>query len=98
MRMLFIEFNIDSTIGINQGLITLSSVLKANDVDVDLLLISDSVDTPFNLDHIKEYILKTKPDIIGLSLIETQLQFVKLFCEDAKNYFNGKIICGGPCA
>lgn len=96
--MLFIEFNIDSTIGINQGLISLSSVLKANDVDVDLLLISDFVDTPFNLDHIKEHILKTKPDIIGISLIETQLKFVKLFCEDAKNYFNGKIICGGPYA
>ena len=98
MKILFLNFNLGATVGIHQGLISLSSMLKRNGHQVNQLLLNEEIGMDFHLGKIKQYILKNNPDIIGISIIELQLKYIKTFCSHAKTYFNGKIICGGSYA
>ena len=51
MKVLFICFNIGSTVGINNGLAILSSVLKAKKHQVELLFLSEQLGYDFNLER-----------------------------------------------
>jgi anaerobic magnesium-protoporphyrin IX monomethyl ester cyclase len=96
MKILFINFNIGSTVGINNGLAILSAVLKNKNHKVDLLFLSEELGYDFNLDRMKQDIMERNPDIIGISLMEPQFKYMREFCSSAKEYFKGFIVCGGP--
>ena len=96
MKVLFICFNIGSTVGINNGLAILSSVLKAKKHQVELLFLSEQLGYDFNLERMKQDIMKIKPDVIGISLMEPQFKYAEEFCNDLGNYYKGFVICGGP--
>ncbi len=96
MKILFVNFNIGSTPGINNGLAILSSVLKQGGHEVELIFLCERIGYDFDLSHLRKDILVAQPDIIGLSLMETQLKYAKAFCQDLKSYYKGFVICGGP--
>lgn len=96
MRILFINFNIGATPGINNGLAVLSAVLKQKNHQVDLLFLCEGLGYDFDLERIKGDILKIDPSIIGISLMEPQAKYAKAFCKDLRNYYKGFLICGGP--
>ena len=96
LRILFINFNIGSTVGINNGLAILSAVLKSKNHKVDLLFLSEELGYDFNLDRMKQDIMGINPDIIGISLMEPQFKYMREFCSNTKEYFKGFIVCGGP--
>lgn len=96
MKILFINFNIGSTVGINNGLAILSAVLKSKNYRVDLLFLSEELGYDFNLDRMKKDIVEINPDIIGISLMEPQFKYMREFCSNAREYFKGFIVCGGP--
>lgn len=96
MRILFVNFNLNSTPGINNGLAILSSVLKEKHHEPKLLFLCDELGYGLDLVRIKKDILDFKPDVIGISLIETQVKYMVEFCKDLRNYYEGLVICGGP--
>ena len=96
MRILFINFNIGSTPGINNGLAILSAVLKERKHEVKLLFISDELDYGFDLKRIKQDILEFEPKLIGVSLMEPQFKYMLKFCGKIREYYKEFIICGGP--
>lgn len=96
MRVLFVNFNIGSTPGINNGLAILSAVLKRRGDEVGLIFLCDELGYGLDLDRIKRDIVSFSPDIIGLSLMETQLKYAVKFCDDLRNYYRGFVVCGGP--
>jgi len=96
MRILFINFNLNATPGINNGLAILSAVLKKNNHQVGLIFLCEELGYGFDLSRIRHDIVKAKPDIIGISLMETQLQYLVDFCNDLRTYYKGLVICGGP--
>lgn len=96
MRVLFINFNLGSTAGINNGIAILSAVLKERHHEVGLLFLCEELGYPFDLRRMRDDILEFKPDLIGISLMETQSKYVPEFCTDARTYYKGFIICGGP--
>lgn len=96
MKILFINFNIGSTPGINNGLAILSSVLKERGHQVELIFLCERTGYGFDLGRLRGDISAARPDIVGLSLMETQLKYARAFCLDMKSYYNGFVICGGP--
>ena len=96
MKILFVNFNIGSTVGINNGLAILSAVLKQERHKVDLINLSEDLDYPFDLGRMRNDITAFKPDVIGISLMEPQFKYVKTFCKDIRSYYSGILICGGP--
>ena len=96
MKILFVNFNIGSTVGVNNGLAILSAVLKSRNHQVDLLFLSEELGYPFDLERMKQDITRLKPEIVGISLMEPQFKYMKAFCEDLKTYYDGFVICGGP--
>jgi radical SAM superfamily enzyme YgiQ (UPF0313 family) len=96
MKVLFINFNIDSTVGINNGIAILSAVLKRENHQVSLLFITKELGYEFDLKRIRSDVVKINPDIIGISLMEPQFKFAVALCEELKHFYKGKIICGGP--
>ena len=96
MKILFINFNIGSTVGINNGLAILSSVLKMKRHQVELLFLSEQLGYDFNLERMKQDIMKIKPDVVGISLMEPQFKYAEEFCNDLGDYYKGFVICGGP--
>ena len=96
MKVLFICFNIGSTVGINNGLAILSSVLKMKRHQVELLFLSEQLGYDFNLERMKQDIMKIKPDVVGISLMEPQFKYAEEFCNDLGDYYKGFVICGGP--
>jgi len=96
MKILFINFNLSSTPGINNGLAVLSSVLKKKKHAVSMLFLCEGLGYGFDLERMKRDIQDFKPDIIGLSLIETQLKYASEFLRGLKAYYKGMVICGGP--
>src|SRR3989339_696409 len=96
MKVLFICFNIGSTVGINNGVAILSAVLKARKHQVELLFLSEDLGYDFNLDRIKQDIVKINPDVIGISLMEPQFKYAEEFCDSLRSYYKGFVICGGP--
>jgi len=96
MKVLFICFNIGSTVGINNGLAILSAVLKARNHQVDLLFLSEDIGYGFDLERMRRDITRIKPDVIGISLMEPQFKYAEEFCNDLKNYYKGFVVCGGP--
>jgi len=93
MKVLLLDFNIDATVGLHQGLMSLSASLKKNHHEVRLLLLNDKIGTCFNLEKIEHIVTEYGPDIIGISIVETQLNYIKKFCNYFSHYY---IICGGP--
>ncbi len=98
MRILFVNFNLNATAGINNGIAVLSSLLKRRGFQVELLFLCEQMGYPFDLARIKKDILRLKPQIIGLSLIETQLKYADAFCRDLRSYYRGFVVCGGSLA
>lgn len=96
MRILFINFNLGSTAGINNGLAAISSVLKEKGHNTGLIFLSEDLGYGFDLSRIEGDITKFAPDIIGLSVMEPQAKYMEKFCRDARRYYEGFIICGGP--
>ena len=96
MKVLFINFNLGSTPGINNGLAVLSSVLKEKGHQVRLLFLCEALGYGMDLDRMKSDITAYRPDIIGISLMETQLKYMMAFAEGLRDYYKGFVICGGP--
>ena len=96
MKVLFINFNIGCTVGINNGIAVLSAVLKRKNHQVDLLFLSKELGYDFDLERMKQDIIKIEPDIIGISIMEPQFKYMAKFCEDLKSYYRGFLVCGGP--
>lgn len=96
MKILFINFNIGATAGINNGLAILSAVLKKKNNSVGLLFICEELDYGFDLSRIRKDIINFGPDIIGISLMEPQFKYMEELCEDLQSYYKGFVICGGP--
>lgn len=96
MRILFINFNIGSTPGINNGLAVLSAVLKDKGHKVGLIFLCEELGYSFDLSRMKNEIINFKPEIIGISLMEPQFKYMIDFCNDLRNYYEGFVICGGP--
>lgn len=96
MKILFINFNIGSTPGINNGLAILSAVLKKNGHYVKSIFLCEELGYNLDLKRIKQDIVDIGPHIIGISLVETQLKYAVTFCGDLRNYYKGFVICGGP--
>ncbi len=96
MRVLFINFNLGSTAGINNGIAILSAVLKAKGHRVGLLFLCEELGYNFDLSRMQGDVEDFKPDIIGISLMEPQSKYMEEFCKDARRYYKGFIVCGGP--
>lgn len=96
MRILFINFNIGSTAGINNGLAVLSAVLKEKDHKVGLIFLCEELGYGLDLPRIKSDVLSFNPDIVGISLMEPQFKYMIDLCKDMENYYGGFVICGGP--
>lgn len=96
MKVLFINLNIGSTAGINNGLAILSAVLKDKGHKVGLIFLCEELGYNFDLKRMKQDILKYGADVIGISLMEPQFKYMESFCEDLSNYYKGFVVCGGP--
>lgn len=96
MKILFVNFNLRATCGINHGLAVLSAVLKRNNHKVELIFLSEELGYGFDLQRIRRDILQVDPDVIGISLVETQRKYAIDFCKDLCSYCRGFVICGGP--
>ncbi|MDR4508742.1 MAG: B12-binding domain-containing radical SAM protein [Candidatus Brocadiaceae bacterium] len=96
MHILFINFNIGSTVGINNGLAILSAVLKKRGHKVDLLFLSEELGYDFDLERIRQDIIRLNPDMIGISLMEPQFKYMEALCADLRSYCKGFVVCGGP--
>ncbi|MDD5269578.1 MAG: radical SAM protein [Candidatus Omnitrophica bacterium] len=96
MKVLFINFNIGSTPGINNGIACLSAVLKERNHRTALIFLCEQLGYGFDPDRIRKDILSEAPDIIGLSLIETQLKYAKALMKGLREYYKGLVVCGGP--
>ena len=96
MRILFINFNLGSTPGINNGLAVLSSLLKEKGHDVRAIFLCEDMGYGFDLKRIEKDVMSFKPDIIGLSIMEPQFKYAAAFAKDARRYFKGFLLCGGP--
>lgn len=96
MRILFINFNIGSTPGINNGLACLSAVLKEKKHEVGLIFLCEQLGYNLDLARIKDDINAAQPDIIGISLMETQLKYANELLKAIRGYYKGFVICGGP--
>ncbi|MFH0771922.1 MAG: radical SAM protein [Candidatus Omnitrophota bacterium] len=96
MKVLLVNFNIGSTPGINNGLAILSAVLKRKGCEVSLIFLCDELGYGLDLERIRRDVISFSPNIIGLSLMETQLKYAVKFCDDLKNYYGGFVVCGGP--
>ena len=96
MKILFVNFNVGSTPGINNGIAILSAVLKNKGHHVELMFLSEEMGYSFDIKRIGKDIIRFNPDIIGISLMEPQFKYMKKFCHDLKNCFSGFVICGGP--
>jgi len=96
MRIDFLNFNLGSTVGINNGLAILSAVLKQAGHQVGLIHLSEDLGYGFDLERLRQDILHRQPDIIGISLMEPQFKYVKVLCEKLRSYYRGVVVCGGP--
>jgi anaerobic magnesium-protoporphyrin IX monomethyl ester cyclase len=96
VNILFINFNIGATVGINNGIAAMSACLKRDGHAVLLLHICDALDYPFDLARMKQDIQAFSPDVVGLSLMEPQFKYAVRFCEDLRRYYDGFVFCGGP--
>ena len=95
MNIMFINFNIGSTPGINNGIAILSAVLKKEGHRVGLIFLNEELGYGFNLDEMRKEIMGFNPGILGISLIETQLKYAAKFCKGLRDYYKGFVICGG---
>lgn len=95
MKILFINFNIGATPGINNGLAILSGVLKEKKHNVKLVFVCEELNYGFDLLRMKNDVIDFDPDIIGISLMETQFKYFADFCNDLRDYYKGFVICGG---
>lgn len=98
MKILFINFSLNSTPGINHGIATLSAVLKQNGHNTKLLFINKELGYPFDLDRMEKDIRLYNPDMIAISLVETQYRYMVEFLPSLRKYFHGFVVCGGPAA
>lgn len=96
MKVLFINFNLGSTPGINNGLAVLSAMLKKEGHKVGLIFLCEELGYDFNRERIRRDIAGFGPDILGLSLMETQLKYAAELLKGIRQYYKGFIICGGP--
>jgi anaerobic magnesium-protoporphyrin IX monomethyl ester cyclase len=96
MRILFVNFNLGSTPGINNGIAILSAVLKEKGHEAGLIFLCEELGYGFDLGRVKKDILKFNPDIIGISLVETQFKYMAEFCMGLRKYYKGFLVCGGP--
>lgn len=95
MRVLFIYPNINAQIGFNYGIAYISGALKARGVETDLLNVNEKLGYPLDLKRIKGDILRTKPDIIGFSVLTNQYKYAVEISRSVKTYLDVPIIFGG---
>lgn len=96
MKILFINFNLGSTAGINNGLAVLSAVLKEKGHQVKLIFLCEELAYSFDIRRIRQDIMSFNPDVIGMSLIEPQFKYMVNVCHSLQDYYKGYVICGGP--
>jgi anaerobic magnesium-protoporphyrin IX monomethyl ester cyclase len=96
MKVLFINFNLGSTPGLNNGIAILSAVLKRHTHQTRLLFLNEQMEYPFDLARIERDICSYRPDLIAISLMEPQRKYMTRFARDLRRYFAGFVICGGP--
>lgn len=96
MKILFMNFNLGSTPGINNGLAILSAMLKRKGHKVDLIFLCEALGYGFDPGRIEKDIKDLEPDIIGMSLMETQLKYANAFLKSLRSYYRGFVVCGGP--
>ena len=94
-NILIVNFCIGATTDVNHGVAVISAIIKRKGVHVDMLFLCEELDYPFNLDAMREDILRLNPDVIALSFLEPQIKYVEVFCRDLKDYFSGLVVCGG---
>lgn len=96
MKVLFVNFNIGSTPGINNGIACLSAVLKEKGHETGLIFLCEQLGYGLDLKRIEKDVTLFNPDIIGMSLIETQLKYASALLSDLRRYYRGFVLCGGP--
>lgn len=96
MRILFVNFNLGATAGINNGIAILSALLKQRGHEVQLISLCEQLGYPFDLARIKADVLGFAPGMIGLSLMEPQFKYAARLAADLQEYSQAFLICGGP--
>lgn len=96
MKVLFINFNIGSTPGINNGIACLSAALKEKGYETGLIFLCEQLGYNLDFKRIEKDVISFKPDVIGMSLIETQLKYASALLSDLRRYYKGFVLCGGP--
>ena len=96
MRIMFINFNLGSTPGINNGLAILSSILKNGGHETGAIFLSEEMGYDFDLRRIEKDITVFRPDVIGFSFMEPQFKYAQALARDVRRYYDGMLICGGP--
>lgn len=89
------------------GLVSLASMLKKHQVGVVHKCIGEFTELSFTPEKIKnnpdikelfKSVKKFNPDILGISVYDMQLPFIKELIKQIKPFFKGLIIVGGPSA
>lgn len=95
MRILFLYFNLNVTIGIPNGVSQLSAILKQVGHKVQLITLCEELGYPLDLWRLKSDILGYRPDVVAISALDMQMKYVKTVCDSMTTYYNGWVICGG---
>jgi len=92
---MLVNFNLNATPGINNGLAMLSAVLKKRGHSIELLFLNEAMGYTLDKERIIEDVRCFNPDIIGISLIEPQFKYMVKFLQFARSYWSGFVVCGG---
>ncbi|MCX5815855.1 MAG: cobalamin-dependent protein [Proteobacteria bacterium] len=96
MKILFVNFNLGATAGINNGIAAMSAVLKERGHQVELIFLAESLGYDFDLQRLKKDIVRINPDVLGLSVMEPQFKYAVEFCRYLTTYYSGVVVVGGP--
>jgi len=95
MNVLFIYPNFNSPYGINYGLASISSVLKANGHNCKLMHLVHNIDNDLILHNIYKTIDEFNPDLIGFSVLTHQYSWSLKIGKAIKSRYSIPLIVGG---
>ncbi len=95
MRVLFIYPNINTQVGFNYGVSSISGLLKSRGVETRLLNVNEKLGYPLDLDRIRADVLEFRPDLIGFSVLTQQYKYALEIAESIKSYCDAPILFGG---
>ncbi len=97
MKVLFIYPNVGCQIGFNYGLAHISSVLKGNGHEVELLNVCEKIDPDVAPWSVAAWAAALEPDLIGLSIVTNQFAYSCDLAKALRSVCPGvPIVCGGP--